>query len=200
MALPVRTERSEPTSWDPFAEVRSLLSQFSRFPDSWGELVPSSRNGFTPLADVEETDDAYVIEVDLPGADKKDIDVSMAGRRLTITGERKEKERVGILRRRTRSVGRFDYDIQLPGDVDDQAVSASLADGVLTVRVPKAKHRASAQDRRQMSQADTAPRKPSTSGFATDLESLRRNARAHIEQGPITEALRRRPRSSHCGA
>ena len=39
-----------------------------------------------------------------------------------------------------------------------------------------------------MSQADTAPRKPSTSGFATDLESLRRNARAHIEQGPITEA------------
>jgi HSP20 family protein len=138
MALPVRTERSEPASWDPFAEVRSLLSQFSRFPDSWGELVPSSRNGFTPLADVEETDDAYVIEVDLPGADNKDIDVSVAGRRLTITGERKEKERVGILRRRTRSVGRFDYDIQLPGDVDDHAVSASLADGVLTVRVPKA--------------------------------------------------------------
>jgi HSP20 family protein len=138
MALPVRTERSEPTSWDPFAEVRSLLSQFSRFPDSWGELVRSSRNGFTPLADVEEADDAYVIEVELPGIDKKDIDVSMTGRRLTITGERKEKERVGILRRRTRSVGRFEYDIQLPGDVDDQAVSASLADGVLTVRVPKA--------------------------------------------------------------
>ena len=93
---------------------------------------------------MEEADDAYVIEVELPGLDKKDMDVSMAGRRLTITGERKEKERVGILRRRTRSVGRFEYDIQLPGDVDDQAVSASLADGVLTVRVPKANHRASA--------------------------------------------------------
>jgi HSP20 family protein len=137
MALPIRTERSEPTSWDPFADVRSLLSQFSRFPDSWSELVPSSRNGFTPLADVEEADDAYVIEVELPGIDKKDIDVSMAGRR-TITGERKEKERVGILRRRTRRVGRFEYDIQLPGDVDDQVVSASRADGVLTVRAPKA--------------------------------------------------------------
>ena len=58
--------------------------------------------GFTPRADVEETDDAYVIEVEVPGVAKKDIDVSVAGRRLTITGERKERERVGILRRRTR--------------------------------------------------------------------------------------------------
>jgi HSP20 family protein len=39
---------------------------------------------------------------------------------LTITGERKERERVGILRRRTRRVGRFEYDIQLPGDLDDK--------------------------------------------------------------------------------
>ena len=79
-----------------------------------------------------------VIEVEVPGVNKKDIDVSVAGRRLTITGERKEKERVGILRRRTRRVGRFEYDIQLPGDVDDKGVGAELADGVLTVRVPKA--------------------------------------------------------------
>ena len=79
-----------------------------------------------------------MIEVELPGVDKKDIDVSVAGRRLTITGERKEKERVGVLRRRTRSVGRFEYDIQLPGDIDEDGVTASLADGVLTVRVPKA--------------------------------------------------------------
>ena len=80
----------------------------------------SSRNGSTPLADVEEADDAYVIEVELPGLDKKTFGHLDGGRRLTITGERKEKERVGILRRRTRSVGRFEFDIQLPGDVDDQ--------------------------------------------------------------------------------
>ena len=59
-------------------------------------------------------------------------------RPTTITGERKEKERVGVLRRRTRSVGRFEYDIQLPGDIDEDGVTASLSDGVLTVRVPKA--------------------------------------------------------------
>ena len=117
-------------------EVRNVLSQLSRFPDTWEELV--AHEGFTPRADVEETDDAYVIEVEVPGVNKKDIDVSVAGRRLTITGERKERERVGILRRRTRRVGRFEYDIQLPGDVDDEGVGAELADGVLTVRVPKA--------------------------------------------------------------
>jgi HSP20 family protein len=103
-----------------------------------GRAIPQPRNGFTPLADVEETDDSYLIEIELPGVDKKDIDISVAGRRLTISGERKEKERVGILRRRTRSVGRFEYDIQLPGDIDENGVSASLADGVLSVRVPKA--------------------------------------------------------------
>jgi HSP20 family protein len=136
MALPVQTERTDPTRWDPLTEVRNVLSQLSRFPDTWEELV--ARDGFTPRADVEETDDAYVIEVEVPGVNKKDIDVSVAGRRLTITGERKERERVGILRRRTRRVGRFEYDIQLPGDVDDKGVGAELVDGVLTVRVPKA--------------------------------------------------------------
>jgi HSP20 family protein len=53
-------------------------------------------------------------------------------------GERKEKERAGILRRRTRAVGRFYYEIVLPGEVDDNDVKASLDDGVLTIRVPKA--------------------------------------------------------------
>ena len=124
--------------WDPFAEFRRTLSQLGRFPDSWGELQSALADGFTPLADVEETDDAYVIEVEVPGVDKKDIDISVAGRRVTISGERKEKERVGILRRRTRSVGQFEYDIQLPGDIDEDGVTASLADGVLSVRVPKA--------------------------------------------------------------
>jgi HSP20 family protein len=142
MASPVRTQRNEPAStytpFDPLTDVRNAMSQLSRFPDSWAELISPLRDGFVPRADVEETDDAYMVDVELPGVDKKDVEISVAGRRLTITGERKEKERVGIVRRRTRSVGRFEFDIQLPGDVDDSETTASLADGVLTVRVPKA--------------------------------------------------------------
>ena len=102
----------------------------------WDDLF-SRIGAFTPLADVEETDDAYVAEIELPGIGSDDLSVEVAGRRLTVTGERKEKERVGILRKRTRTVGRFHYEVLLPGDVDEENVQASLEAGVLTVRVPK---------------------------------------------------------------
>lgn len=93
---------------------------------------------------MEETDDAYVIDVELPGVEKKDVDIEILGRRLVISGERREQERVGWLRRRTRSWGRFLFDVTLPDDVDEEHVEASLNDGVLHVRVPK-----SSSDRRR---------------------------------------------------
>ena len=92
---------------------------------------------FTPPADVEESDDAYLVDIELPGVRKQDLDIEIAGRRLTVRGERKEKERVGILRRRERTVGRFRHEVKLPGKVDEDGIVASLDEGVLTVRVPK---------------------------------------------------------------
>jgi HSP20 family protein len=62
----------------------------------------------------------------------------MEGRRLVVQGERKETERKGVLRRRTRSVGRFYFEMILPGDVNENDVSASLDGGVLSLRIPKA--------------------------------------------------------------
>lgn len=95
-------------------------------------------NVFTPLADVEETDDAWAVEIDLPGVARDDVDIQLTDRELTVSGEVREKERAGILRRRTRRVGQFQYSVTLPGDVDPDGVTAQLHDGVLTVRVPKA--------------------------------------------------------------
>lgn len=54
-----------------------------------------------------------------------------------IRGEIKEKERTGVLRRRTRRTGQFEYRVALPGPVDEEHIEANLHDGVLTVRVPK---------------------------------------------------------------
>jgi HSP20 family protein len=95
---------------------------------------------WSPAADVSETDDAYVVEIELPGVKREDVDVELNGNELVVTGELKERERKGLLRRRTRKVGEFEYRVTLPGDLHDHGVEASLADGVLTVRVPKAEH------------------------------------------------------------
>jgi HSP20 family protein len=103
----------------------------------WRDQLGSFGETFTPLADVEEADDAYTVEVELPGVKKSDISIELAGRRVTIAGERHEKERRGVLRRRTRKVGQFRYEVVLPGDFDESQVTASLKEGVLTVRLPK---------------------------------------------------------------
>ncbi|HWC10672.1 MAG TPA: Hsp20/alpha crystallin family protein [Acidimicrobiales bacterium] len=137
MALPSRRDESEASLWEPFAELNRLNQHLARYLERWTDL-PSLRSGFTPLADLEETDDAYLVEIELPGVKRDDISVEVAGRRLTVSGERKERERVGILRRRTRTVGRFHYEVVLPGDVEEEGVAASMDEGVLTVRVPKA--------------------------------------------------------------
>jgi len=136
MALPARRGgNGESERSDPFAELNRLSQQLSGF---LGMDVPSLAGGFTPLADIEESDDAYTVELELPGVKKDDVAVEVSGRRLVVSGERKERERVGILRHRTRSVGRFHYEVSLPSALDEDGIGASLSDGVLTLRVPKA--------------------------------------------------------------
>ncbi len=66
------------------------------------------------------------------------MNIELVGNELAITGDIKEKERKGVLRRRTRRVGRFEFRVTLPNQVDPEKIEAELTDGVLTVHVPKA--------------------------------------------------------------
>jgi HSP20 family protein len=115
--------------------MRRMLEQ------TFGGLVWPSQlaqaAGWTPLVDIEEDDDAYVLKAELAGVKREDVNVEVVGNELTITGELKEQERKGIVRRRTRRTGRFDFRVSLPSQVDTEKIEANLADGVLTVRVPK---------------------------------------------------------------
>lgn len=145
MTLPVlRPHPLQPTDihgrgLDPIRELAALQQRLTELMSALLRTdVLSGKGGmWTPMADVTETDDAYLVEIDVPGVKRKDLTVEVAGTELRVTGEITEKEKVGWLRHRTRHVGEFAYRTLLPADIDADHVSADLADGVLTVRVPK---------------------------------------------------------------
>ncbi|GIF08213.1 Hsp20/alpha crystallin family protein [Actinoplanes siamensis] len=128
---------------DPIAEFEQLQEQMGQIINSFlrgdQSLGGAAQAPFwVPAADLEETDDAYVLELEVPGVRKDDINIEVRDNELRVTGEIKQKERKGILRRQMRPVGQFQYVVALPGDIDPEQVQASLHDGVLTVRLGKA--------------------------------------------------------------
>jgi HSP20 family protein len=127
---------------DPIPELNRLVGEIDSVLRAFASLghpglSPVWSGAFTPLADIEETDDAYLIEVELPGIKREDASVEVQGRRIIVTGERKERERKGIFRTKTRVTGRFEYEALLPGDIDTDNVTASYENGVLVLRAPK---------------------------------------------------------------
>jgi HSP20 family protein len=128
-----RLTPSEWRRWDPFREFDRMFRQMSRLMD----VMPADRVAAITSADTEETDDAYMIELDLPGVKAEDLNIEVEGADLRITGEIKERERVGIMRRRERPVGRFEHVITLPREVNAENMEARLSDGVPGIRVPK---------------------------------------------------------------
>ncbi|HZX02822.1 Hsp20/alpha crystallin family protein [Kribbella sp.] len=124
MMLPIRLSDRR-GSHDVRRSVRLLPS------DPYGALEDWSS---FPV-DVEETEDAYIVEIDLPGIPRQDVTLEITGRELTVSGEIKEHS--GFLHRQTRRSGRFHHAVSLPGEVDVERIKASLDDGVLMVRAPK---------------------------------------------------------------
>jgi HSP20 family protein len=136
MTLPVKRAAGVPGVGHPFRPLDDLYSEFDRLVQS---LIGSAGDGtWLPAADIVETDSAYVIEIELPGVRREDVDVELDGNELVVTGEIKERKREGLLRRRTRPVGKFEYRVTLPGDLRADEVEGSLAFGVLKLHVPKA--------------------------------------------------------------
>jgi HSP20 family protein len=142
MALPVRRTTSVSPQllqrWEPFRELEQLQEHMDRLMHGvWSPAGGGNGGAWMPVADIEETDDAWVIEAELPGVNRKDVNVEMRDSEVIISGEIDEKERKGVLRRKTRKTGEFEYRVTLPGDADAEHIEANLHDGVLTVRVPK---------------------------------------------------------------
>ena len=139
MTALVKRSAGQPQGWRPFGEFEDLYAEMDRLVQS---VIggPAGQGAWMPAGDVIETNDAYIVEVELPGARREDVDVQLNGNELVVTGELKEHKREGLFRRRARRVGEFEYRVTLPGDLRESDVEASLAHGVLKVQVPKARN------------------------------------------------------------
>jgi HSP20 family protein len=122
----------------------SMRNQMDRFFTDWmGETgeMGEGRGGFSlrPLMDVSETDNAYMVQVSLPGIRPEDLDISVQNNTLTIRGEMKrEEERQGERwHLQERHFGQFQRTITLPNNVDSNQVGAQYENGVLTLTLPK---------------------------------------------------------------
>jgi HSP20 family protein len=112
--------------FDPFREIAPLWS---------GEVVT-----YVPAFEVKETKDAFVFKADVPGIKEKDLEVTTAGNRLTISGKREveKEEKDETYYAYERSYGSFTRTFTMPEEADTTHVRAELKNGELTVAVPKA--------------------------------------------------------------
>ena len=128
--------------WNPFQEFENLLDRYNK---SSGTAMRGRSDGdlsfadWSPSVDIDEQDDQYLIKADLPGVEKKDIDVKLENGILSIRGEKHTETESGKGKRhRTeRFHGTFARSFTLPDTVDSEHIDAKYKDGVLTLVIRK---------------------------------------------------------------
>lgn len=130
----------------PFEEMDRLFE--SAFPRSWMRPLRwewpeiSARSAFEgkmPKVDVVDRQNEIVVKAEVPGVEKKDLEISMTEDTVTIKGSTRheEKEEKGDYYRREISTGSFSRTVALPGEVDTARAKANFKDGVLELVIPK---------------------------------------------------------------
>jgi HSP20 family protein len=153
------------SGWDPF---RLMCEMMAWDPFRAFDEARSGFAGFAPQFDVKENGDGYLIEADLPGVEEKDLEVTLTGNRLTISGKREaERSEDGTTwYTYERSYGSFSRTFTLPEGVDTDRVDGELKNGVLTVHLPK--------------RAELKPRKISIKGIIEKVKSLGSGDKAKV--------------------
>ena len=129
--------------WKPESEMFSLQHTMNDlfddffFPMGAGETTRRAW-GWNPKVDIYEESDHIVLTAELPGVDKKDIEVDVKNGVLTLKGERLVDNEVNEknYHRKERSFGRFERSFKLQGDVDTAKITADYKDGILKVSIP----------------------------------------------------------------
>jgi len=126
----------QPKPINVFDDMDSMIH--SLFNTDWNFPARNTQD-WSPAVDVKETDKSFVLSADIPGLTKKDIKVSVANGKLTVSGERafQTDQESDNYHYRERRFGTFDRSFNLPENVDEEKISASFKNGILNVTIPK---------------------------------------------------------------
>jgi HSP20 family protein len=130
--------------WTPVGNLQSFQHEMNRVFDEFfrggnGDAAGSKLGAWTPVVDIHETDDGYVIKAELPGVAKDDVSIDIHENTLTLRGQRQHESAVKDERyhRVERAYGTFQRSFVLPAMVDQDKVQATFKDGVLELHLPK---------------------------------------------------------------
>jgi HSP20 family protein len=122
--------------WEPLREMDEFFRQYSPF---FGRERQRDAGGWTPTANVTESEREFLIKAELPEVQKEDVKITLDGDVITISGERKkEREEKNANEIRVESFyGTFSRSFRLPDNVDVNGIKAESKDGVLRLHIPK---------------------------------------------------------------
>lgn len=145
MALVRFTRRPARLSFQPFAGFPAFEEMESRMRKMMDEMVSDAETtapiGWMPAMEIAETPDELVASAELPGLEKKDVDIAVEEGMLTISGEKTEEKTEGSDKKKyhlwERTYGSFQRSFSLPREVDASKITAEFKNGVLKVHMPK---------------------------------------------------------------
>ena len=137
----IRYQTPQLSQWPSFNRLSLLRNELDRLFDfTWPSRDSGLFSGWTPALDVFDEKDNFVVNVELPGLKKEEINLSFQDGVLSISGERKSavENKDGQTFRSERYFGKFQRSVTLPAAVDSAKINASYKDGILSVTLPKA--------------------------------------------------------------
>lgn len=125
--------------WEPWTEMNRISREMERlFHRSGDGMARALGVGGYPALNVWEDGDSYYAEAELPGVSSENLEVYVTGKQLTIKGARHRPEfENGIWHRQERDYGEFSRMVELPGEVNNDGVTADFQNGVLKLTLPK---------------------------------------------------------------
>jgi HSP20 family protein len=127
---------------NPFNELERMRRQMDMLTGSMfgGAPQQATASGVYPALNVTEDKNKYYIRAELPGLKQEDLDIQATGKSISISGQKTiaPEDETAKYHRREREAGKFSRIIDLPDNIDTEKVEAGLANGILTITIPKA--------------------------------------------------------------